>query len=48
MCGGEREGAIPHKGGWSSTLDLSRSPTSVKDLSSSQSSADETYFNQIG
>ena len=33
MCGGEREGEIPHKGCWSSTLDLSRSPPSVKDLS---------------
>ena len=33
MCGGEREGAIPHKGCWRSTLDLSRSPPLVKDLS---------------
>ena len=33
MCVGEREGAIPHKGCWRSTLDLSRSPPSVKDLS---------------
>ena len=31
-CGGEREGEIPHKGCWSSTLDLSRSPPSIKDL----------------
>ena len=32
-CGGEREGAIPHKECWRSTLDLSRSPPPVKDLS---------------
>ena len=29
-CAGERERAIPHKGCWSPTLDLSRSPPSVK------------------
>ena len=33
MCGGEREGEIPHKGCWRSTLDLIWSPLSVKDLS---------------
>ena len=32
-CGGEREGTIPHKGCWSSTLDPPRSPPSVKDCS---------------
>ena len=32
-CGGEREGEIPHKGCWISTLDLIWSPPSVKDLS---------------
>ena len=33
MCGGEREGAIPHEDSWISTLDLIWSPPSVKDLS---------------
>ena len=33
MCGGEREGEIPHKGCWRSTLDLIWSTPSVKDLS---------------
>ena len=33
MCGGEREGAISHKGCLISTLDLSKSPPLVKDLS---------------
>ena len=32
-CWGEREGKIPHKGCWRSTLDLIWSPPSVKDLS---------------
>ena len=31
-CGGEREGEIPHKGCWRSTLDLIWLPPSVKDL----------------